>query len=122
GRRARGDRERAVRAGARPLQGVPDRRSAHALAQRLQCAAEDAGRAAGAREIPAGDHRSTETAGDGAVAVSEVLSEALVAGTDRATDADDPGSRRCDVRARSDRRTRARRRWFAARWFVAARP
>ena len=40
------DRERAVHAGARPLQGLPDRRSAHAVEERVQRAAEDAGGAA----------------------------------------------------------------------------
>ncbi len=68
-RRARADRERAVHAGARPLQGVPDRRSAHAVEERVQRAAEDARGAAAARQVPARDDRSAETAGDGAVAL-----------------------------------------------------
>src|SRR6185437_7314551 len=106
--------ERAVRAGTWSLQGLPDRRSAHALEERLQCAAEDARGAARTREIPARHHRSAEIAGDGAVALPEVLAETPVAGPDRAADADDPRGRGREVRGRGDRGTRVRRRWFVA--------
>ena len=84
GRRyARDARQRAVRADPRPLQGVPHRRSAHAVESFLQCAAQDAGRAAAARQIPAGDHRSAKAAGDRAVALPAVQPQALAGGPDR---------------------------------------
>ena len=88
-RHARAARQRAVLAGARPLQGLPDRRSAHAVDALLQRAAEDARGAAAAREVPARDHRSAEAAGDGAVALPAVQPEALSAGHDlQAADGD----------------------------------
>src|SRR6187402_2580142 len=52
-----------VDAAAWPLQGLPDRRSAHALDAFVQCVVEDARRAAAACEVPARDHRSAEIAG-----------------------------------------------------------
>ena len=76
GRYARAARQRAVRPGARALQGVPHRRGAHALDAFLQRAAEDARGAAAAREVPARDHRPAEAAGDGAVALPAVQPEA----------------------------------------------
>ena len=75
--------QRAVRADPRPLQGVSDRRSAHAVESLVQCAAEDARGAAAARQIPAGDHRSAEAAGHGAVALPAIQPEAPVGGADR---------------------------------------
>ena len=88
-RHARAARQRAVRAGARPLQGLPHRRSAHAVDALLQCAAEDAGGAAAAREVPARDDRSAEAAGHGAVALPAVQPQALSAGADlQAADGD----------------------------------
>ena len=53
----------------RALQGLHHRRSAHALDQRLQRAAEDAGRAAGACEVHLRDHRDPQGAGHRAVAL-----------------------------------------------------
>ncbi len=76
GRHARAARQRAVRARARPLQGVPHRRGAHAVGALVQRAAEDARGAAAAREVPARHHRSAEAAGDGAVALPAVQSQA----------------------------------------------
>ena len=52
-----------LQAGAGPLQGLHDRRSAHAHRARLQRDAEDAGRAARVPEVRAGHHRSAEGAG-----------------------------------------------------------
>jgi hypothetical protein len=69
-------RQRAVLAGARPLQGVPHRRGPHALAAFLQCAVEDARGTAAACEVPARDHRSAEPARDGAVPLPAVQPEA----------------------------------------------
>ena len=82
-RHARAARQRAVRADARPLQGLPDRRSAHALDALVQRAAEDARGAAAAREVPARDHRSAEAAGDGAVALPAVQPQAPAGGADQ---------------------------------------
>ena len=61
-----------LQAGDRPLQGLHDRRSAHAHHDRLQRDAEDAGGAARVPEVRAGDDRSAEGAGDGAVALPAV--------------------------------------------------
>ena len=65
----RDHRKRALPAAGRPLQGVPHRRGAHALQGRLQRAAEDAGGAAGAREVHLRHHGGAQGAGDGAVAL-----------------------------------------------------
>ena len=56
----------------RPLQGLHDRRSAHAHQGRVQRDAEDARGAARVPEVRAGDDRSAEGAGDGAVALPAV--------------------------------------------------
>ena len=73
----------------------------------VQRAAQDAGRAAGAREVPAGDHRSAEAAGDRAVALPAVQPEAAGRGADRRADR----ARSCRPRAsRPSRRDRAARR------------
>ena len=58
----------------RALQGLHHRRSAHALDQRLQRAAEDAGGAAGACEVHLRDHRDPQGAGDRAVALPALRS------------------------------------------------
>ena len=76
-RHARAARQRAVRAGPRPLQGLPDRRSAHAVDALVQRAAEDARRAAAARQVPARDDRSAEAAGHRAVALPAVQPESV---------------------------------------------
>ncbi len=120
-RHARAARERAVRADARPLQGLPRRRSAHAVHALVQRLAEDARGTAAAREVPAGDHRSAETAGDGAVALPAVQSQAPAGGADQraprkgARGREDPG--RCRRRAPGG----AIRRWQHARCAVTAR-
>ena len=59
----------ALRAGECALQGLHPRRSAHAVAGRVQRTAEDAGRAAAAREIHFRDHRDPQSADHGAVAL-----------------------------------------------------
>ena len=81
--RSRADRQRAVRADARPLQGLSHRRSAHALEERVQRAPEDARGAAAARQVPARDDRSAEAAGHRALALHQVQPEAPHAGADR---------------------------------------
>ena len=53
----------------RALQGLHPRRSAHAVDAGVQRAAEDAGRAAAARQIHLRHHRNPQGAGDGAVAL-----------------------------------------------------
>ena len=83
GRHARAAGQRAVRPHARSLQGVPHRRGAHALHAFVQRAAEDARRAAAAREVSARDDRSAEAAGHRAVAVPAVQSQAAAGLADR---------------------------------------
>ena len=68
-RRAPDQRRRPLRAGVGALQGLHPRRSAHALGRGLQRAAEDAGRAAAARQVHLRHHRNPQGAGDGAVAL-----------------------------------------------------
>ena len=66
-----------------PLQGLPDRRSAHAVEGGVQLDAEDARGAAGARQVRAGDDGSAEDPGHRAVALPAVQPEAAAAGADR---------------------------------------
>ncbi len=68
-RRAPDQRRHPLRADERALQGLYPRRSAHAVAGRLQRAVEDAGGAAAARQIHLRHHRNPQGAGDGAVAL-----------------------------------------------------
>ncbi|CAB3842794.1 hypothetical protein LMG26846_01574 [Achromobacter insuavis] len=65
-----------LRAGRGPLQGLHDRRSAHAHGARVQRDAQDAGRAAAARQIHPRHDRSAEDPGHGAVALPAIQSEA----------------------------------------------
>ena len=62
-------RRGALCAGQRALQGLHPRRGAHALGRGLQCAAQDARRAAAARQVRLRDHRNPQGSGDGAVAL-----------------------------------------------------
>ena len=64
------------------LQGLHHRRGAHAVAQRLQRAAEDAGGAAAAREVRVRHHRDAQGAGHRAVALPALRP---AAGADRGT-------------------------------------
>ena len=107
---------------ARPPQGLPDRRSAHAVEGGVQRAAEDARGAAGARQVPARDDRSAEAADHGAVALHQVQPQAADARADRRPDAPYPRRRGGRIRGRGDRGALARRRRLAARWSVLARP
>ena len=68
-RRAPDQRQRALCAGQRALQGLHHRRSPHALDRGLQRLPEDAGRAAGARQIRVRHHRNPQSSGHGAVAL-----------------------------------------------------
>ncbi len=65
-----------LRAGRRALQGLHDRRSAHADEPRVQRDAEDARGAARAREVHPRDDRPAEDPGDRAVALPAVQPEA----------------------------------------------
>ena len=76
GRDPRSHGQRPVHAGPGPLQGVPHRRGAHVLGEELQRAAEDAGGAAAAREVPARDDGPPEASDHGALAVPEVQPQA----------------------------------------------
>ena len=69
GRRARDHRGDALPPDPGPHQGVRHRRSPHAVAQRVQRAAEDAGGAAAAREVRVRHHRTAQGAGHRAVAL-----------------------------------------------------
>ena len=101
-RHARAARERPVPAEPRPLQGLPDRRSPHAVGPFLQCAAEDARGAAAARQVPARDDRPAEAAGDRAVALPAVQPEAAAGRADRGA----PVARSSGPRASPSRRRR----------------
>ena len=68
-RRARDQRRGALRAGLGALQGLYPRRSAHALRRRLQRAVEDAGRAAGPRQVHFRHHRNPQSSDHRAVAL-----------------------------------------------------
>ena len=92
-RHARASRERPVPAEPRPLQGLPDRRSAHAVGPFLQCTPEDSRGAAAAREVPAGDDRSAEAAGDRAVTLPAIQPEAAAGLADRGAPGAYPGRR-----------------------------
>ena len=88
----------------RPLQGLPDRRSAHALDDCLQRDAEDARGAARVSEVHPRDDRPAEGAGDRAVALPAVQPAADGDRDDRRSLAGDPRRRR----SRSLRRARCR--------------
>ena len=72
--RAPDQRRHPLRAGVGALQGLYPRRSAHALGRGVQRAAEDAGRAAAARQVHLRHHRNPQSAGDGAVALPALRS------------------------------------------------
>ena len=93
--------ERGVRADARPVQGLRDRRSAHALDLGVQRDAEDAGGAARARQVHPRDDRSAEDSGDRAVALPAVQPEADAGARDRG-----PSRAGSSARRRSPRRRR----------------
>ena len=95
------DGKHPVHAGAGAIQGLPHRRGAHADESLLQRAAQDAGGATPAYQVPVGDHGSPEVAGDGAVSLPAVQPEA----TDRGGDLPATGenSRGRGIRSRSRR-------------------
>ncbi len=68
-RRARDHRERALPPGLGAHQGLHHRRSAHAVEAGVQRPAEDARRAARARQVPVRDHRDRESADHRALAL-----------------------------------------------------
>ncbi len=88
---ARNPRQRALFADGRALQGVPDRRGAHAVEGRVQLDAEDARGAARAREVRARDDRSAEDPGNRAVALSPIQPDATAARRDRGATRAHPG-------------------------------
>ena len=120
--RARDQRGDPLRAGLGPLQGLHPRRSAHALRRRLQCAAQDFGRAAGARQVRVRDHRNPQSPDHRVVALP-----ALRPAPHRCGAAGQASARHCREgnhhrRAGSFRPDRARRGRLGARCAVAARP
>ncbi|KAG1387733.1 hypothetical protein G6F59_016269 [Rhizopus arrhizus] len=76
---------------------------AHAVEGGVQRAAEDAGRAAGTRQVPAGHHRSAEAAGDRAQPLPAVQSQAPGRGSDPGPDDPHPGGGRHRGRRQRDR-------------------
>ena len=72
--RAPDQRRHPLRAGVGALQGLHPRRSAHAVGRGVQRAAQDAGRAAAARQVHFRHHRNPQGAGDGAVALPALRS------------------------------------------------
>ena len=119
---ARDPRQRALCADRRPLQGLPDRRSPHAVEGGVQLDAEDARGAARARQVRAGDDRPAEDPGDGALALPAVQSQAVAAGADCGSAFRDPrcrGHRDGSAGAGADREGCA---GVDARRAVAARP
>ncbi len=104
------------------LQGLHDRRSAHAHESRLQRDAEDAGRAARPRQVHPRDHRSAEDPGHGAVPLPAVQPEADDAGGDPGQLADILQAEGVDVRTCRPARPRASRARQHARRAVADRP
>ena len=93
----------------RPLQGLHDRRSAHAVERRVQRDAEDARGAARVPEVRAGDDRPAEGAADGAVALPAVQPAADGA-ADRRTSTSQHVLRRGGHRRRRRRAAAARAR------------
>jgi hypothetical protein len=83
GRDALAAGQRGLRPGARALQGVRDRRSAHALQVGVQFHAQDPGRAACAHQVHPGDDGPAEDSRDRAVALPAVQPEADAARGDR---------------------------------------
>ncbi len=73
---ARDHRQRALCAGPGALQGLHHRRSPHAVEERLQRAAEDAGRAAAACEVHLRHHRDQQGSGHYPVALPALRPEA----------------------------------------------
>ncbi len=122
GRDAPAPRDGAVRPHAGSLQGLRDRRSAHALDLGIQRDAEDAGRAAGAHEVHPGDHRPAEDPGHRSLALPAVQPEADAAGGDRLAPRAHPGRGKGRVRGRGARHPRARRLGQHARRAIASRP
>ena len=119
---ARDHRERALQAADGALQGLPHRRGAHALQGRLQRAPEDAGGAAGAREVHLRHHRGAQGAAHRAVALPALRSAARRgARADRALQ-EDRRQRGRRGRGRGAGRHRPRRRRLGARRALAARP
>ncbi len=124
--RRRGDlapaRPVGLQAGRRPLQGLPDRRSAHALEPRLQRDAEDARGAARVPQVHPRHDRPAEGAGDGALALPAVQPAADGGGDDRRASRCDPRDRERRRRAGCAEADRARGPRLDARRAVAHRP
>jgi DNA polymerase-3 subunit gamma/tau len=99
---------RALFGGLGALQGLHHRRSPHAVQERVQRAAEDAGGAAAACEVPVRHDRGEQGAGDGAVALP-ALRPAAHSGRELAAHFAIASARRgCRGRARGARADRAR--------------
>ncbi|VWB43255.1 hypothetical protein BDO18943_01929 [Burkholderia dolosa] len=121
-RNGRTARARGVRAGRCALQGLHDRRSAHADEPRVQRDAQDARGAAAARQVHPCDDRSAENPRHRAVALPAVQSEADAGRAHRVASRADPRRRADRVRAAGAASARARRAGQHARCVVAHRP
>ena len=106
----------------RALQGLYPRRSAHALRRGLQRAAQDAGRAAGARQVHLRHHRNPQSADHRAVALPAFRSAPGRRGAAGGASARHRRQGKHHRRARGAGADRARRRRFGARFAVAVRP
>ena len=99
--RAPDQRRHPLRADERALQGLHPRRSAYAVWRGVQRVAQDAGRAAAARQVHLRHHRNPQSAGDGAVALPALRS---APGRCRAAGQASGRHRRRRRRSRSSRR------------------
>ena len=120
---ARDPRQRALCRHGRALQGLPDRRSAHAVEGGLQLDAEDARGAARARQVRARDDRPAEDPGHGAVALPAVQPEAARRPSSSGAPRPHPRPRKASRTTQPQRRAdRPRGAGLDARRPVAARP
>ena len=120
-RRARDQRRGALRAGLGALQGLYPRRSAHAIRRRLQRAAQDAGRAAGPRQVHFRHHRNPQSPDHRAVALPALRPAPGRCGAAGGASARHRRQGKHHRRAGSAGADRARRRRFGARFAVAVR-
>lgn len=121
-RNGRAARACGVRARRCALQGLHDRRSAHADEPRVQCDAEDARGAAAARQVHPRDDRPAENPGHGAVALPAVQPEANARRAHRVAPRAHSRRRADRVRAAGAAPARARGAGQHARCAVADRP
>ncbi len=119
---ARDSRQRALRADRRPIQGLPDRRSPHAVEGGVQLDAENTRGAARARQIHPRDDRPAKDPGHRPFALPAVQLEAASGRTDRGAAGRHSSRRGHRFRRRGAGLDRAQRARVDARRTVGARP